>query len=199
MTTRQQWAHNRLATSSTRKQETSAGPRSSSALPIAGVRLWNHRRGFTVPELLAMILLTGLLLLFFSALVPFPSRTASHRATCTSNLHQIGVALELYKDEHAGVYPEALYGFNYPGGVSAGVGPDGKPLPAVVGLYPQYISYKGLVRCPRAPCALDDPGMVRGWHPTLGFAHHPLRLYPVWDSYDGPHTTPFALRVILSL
>jgi hypothetical protein len=100
------------------------------------------------------------------------------------------VALKLYKDEHAGVYPEALYGFDYPGGVSAGVGPDGKPLPAVTGLYPQYFEYKQLLRCPRAPSALDDPGMVRGRHPTVGFTHHPQRLYPVWDSYDGQLEPP---------
>ena len=202
MTTRQQLPHPRAAAFNARQQVTrAAGPRASRALPTAAMRPRNHRRGFTVPKLLAMILLTGLLLLFLSALVPSPSRTTSHRATCFANMHQIGVALRLYKDEHDGVYPEALYGFNYPGGVSAGVGPDGNPLPAVTGLYPQYFNYKQLLRCPRAPCALDDPGMVRGWHPTIGFAHHPQRLYPIWDSYDGqlepPETTGlYAVRYV---
>src|SRR5713226_4665859 len=117
MTTRQESPHERPAAFRAPQQVTRAvGPRASSALPTATMRPWNHRRGFTVPELLAVILVAGLLLLFLSALVPSPSRTTSHRATCTSNLHQIGVAIELYKDDHAGVYPEALYGFNYPGG-----------------------------------------------------------------------------------
>src|SRR3989442_12345907 len=132
MTTRQESPHERPAAFRAPQQVTrAAGPRASRALPTAAMRPRNHRRGFTVPKLLAMILLTGLLLLFLSALVPCPSRTSIHRATCTSNLHQIGVALKLYKDDHAGVYPEALYGFNDPGGTSARVGPDGKPLPAV--------------------------------------------------------------------
>src|SRR5713226_1129851 len=88
------------------------------------------RPGFTMIEMLTVIaiiaILAGILFPVFATV-----RKNVHKATCTSNLHQIGVALKLYRDEHNGVYPEALYGFTVPAA-------NNQPAQQVIGLYPQY-------------------------------------------------------------
>jgi type II secretory pathway pseudopilin PulG len=102
-----------------------------------------------------------------------------HKATCTSNLQQIGVALKLYKDEHNGVYPDALYGFNTPGG--NGVAPQ-----QVLGLYPQYVREPAIFRCPLSPYQLNSTATLPGQLPDTRYAgKYPQRIYPAWDSYDG--------------
>jgi hypothetical protein len=109
-----------------------------------------------------------------------------HKATCTTSLHEIGVALKLYKDEHNGVYPEAIYGFDIPNGVSPGAGPDGKPLPDVTGLYPQYIKETQILRCPLCPYQLANATPLTALLPNLNAQpRYPVRIYPAWDSYDG--------------
>src|SRR5947207_10765238 len=87
------------------------------------------RRGFTMIEMLTVIaiiaILAGILFPVFATV-----RRNVNKTTCTSNLHNIGVALKLYKDEHNGLYPEALYGFAVPGNGT------GQTAQEVQGLYP---------------------------------------------------------------
>lgn len=65
------------------------------------------RRGFTMIEMLTVIaiiaILAGILFPVFATV-----RRNVHKTTCMSNLHQIGVALKIFKDEHNGAYPDAL-------------------------------------------------------------------------------------------
>jgi len=109
-----------------------------------------------------------------------------YKATCTTNLHEIGVAIKIYKDEHNGVYPEAIYGIIVPNVPSPGVGPDGLPLPSVPGLYPQYIKEKTVLRCPLSPYQLADSSTLAASLPNPATQpRYPVRIYPAWDSYDG--------------
>jgi hypothetical protein len=105
-----------------------------------------------------------------------------HKATCTSNLHQIYQALRIYKDEH-GTYPDALYGFKAP--VNSNTGNGG--MQDVFGLYPQYIKDNAVFRCPLSPYQLNSSEVLTGTPPTPGafVNRYPSRIYPAWDSYDG--------------
>ena len=143
------------------------------------------RRGFTMIEMLTVIaiiaILAGILFPVFATV-----RKNVHRSTCMANMHQIGVAVRVYKDEHNGVYPEALFGFDVPGVISAGVGPDGQQLPGVPGLYPQYVKEKQLLRCPISPYQIGDRTPLQGQVPNPQFyGKYATRIYPAWDSYDG--------------
>jgi len=102
-----------------------------------------------------------------------------HKATCTSNLHEIYQALKIYKDDH-GVYPDALYGFNT-------VNSQGGASTQVLGLYPQYVKSNDIFHCPLSPYQLNNAQMVPGVPPTgqVFYGSYPSRMYPAWDSYDG--------------
>jgi prepilin-type N-terminal cleavage/methylation domain-containing protein len=139
-----------------------------------GLRGTLGRPGFTMIEMLTVIaiiaILAGILFPVFATV-----RRNVRKANCTSNLHGFQVALKLYKDDHNGVYPEALLGFK-----DADTGQD------VLYLYPQYIKTKEAFRCPLAPYNLTDERLVAGRHPTGGqFTKHRNRQYSVWNSYDG--------------
>lgn len=64
-----------------------------------------ERRGFTLIELLVVIAIISIL-----ASILFPSfaqaREAARRASCTSNLRQLGIALGMYASDNDGTYPE---------------------------------------------------------------------------------------------
>lgn len=62
--------------------------------------------GFTLTELLVAL---GIMALLAALLIPAVmwARHAAHKATCHSNLHQIGIALETYLDVHRDRYPKA--------------------------------------------------------------------------------------------
>lgn len=61
-------------------------------------------RGFTLVELLVVIAIIALLAaLLFPALSS--AKRSAHKATCASNLRQVGLAIQMYADEHDGQIP----------------------------------------------------------------------------------------------
>lgn len=64
----------------------------------------NKNRGFTLIELLVVVVILGVL---FALLFPVIGRAneAGKRTTCMNNLHQIGMALQMYADDHDGIFP----------------------------------------------------------------------------------------------
>lgn len=66
------------------------------------------RKGFTLIELLAVITIIGLLAaLLFPVFVS--ARENANRTVCESNLHQIGLALQMYQADHEGALPRQFY------------------------------------------------------------------------------------------
>ncbi|HEU0039919.1 MAG TPA: prepilin-type N-terminal cleavage/methylation domain-containing protein, partial [Verrucomicrobiae bacterium] len=114
--------------------------------------------GFTLIELLVVIAIIAILA---AMLLPTLTRsqTSAYRIKCASNLHQLGLAAQMYWDDNAGTCfrygPVAtnggqLYWFGW-----IGPGPEGqRPFDAAAGaLYP-YLQGRGVELCPSLNYAL---------------------------------------------
>ena len=62
------------------------------------------RKGFTLVELLVVIAIIAILA---ALLIPvlLRAKASAHSATCKNRLHQIGVALQMFVDDHGNAYP----------------------------------------------------------------------------------------------
>lgn len=67
------------------------------------------RKGFTLIELLVVIaiiaILAGLLLPALAS-----AKNKARQAACTSGLHQLGLGIQMYADDHSGYFPETTHG-----------------------------------------------------------------------------------------
>ncbi len=69
----------------------------------------NARRAFTLIELLVVIAIIGVLAgLLLPALAKAQSKARA--ASCMSGLHQLGLAIQMYADDHGGYFPETTHG-----------------------------------------------------------------------------------------
>lgn len=110
------------------------------------------RRGFTLIEMLTTIAIIAVL-----AAILFPvfnrARESARQASCMSNMHQIYVATNLYKQDY-GEYPMLLLGVaeNPDGTPFTG---SGTPVPAAQMtrsfLYPRFVKSIETFRCPNNP------------------------------------------------
>lgn len=95
----------------------------------------NQKHGFTLLELLAVVTIIGIL-----AAILLPtlarSREAARRASCLSNLSQLGTSLLLYAQENDGQLPW-----------SGGAG----NAEALKNLFPEYVTSLDLFECPSDP------------------------------------------------
>ena len=66
----------------------------------------SSRRGFTLVELLAVIAIVGMLALLLMVVLP-KVRESAHRATCASNLRQLGLLVLSYTADHKNQLPRS--------------------------------------------------------------------------------------------
>lgn len=85
-------------------------------------RAENRQHGFTLVELLVVISIIGLLVGLLLPAVQ-ASREAARRASCSSNLRQIALALLMFHDNHAS-FPQGGWGSAWIGLAEEGVGED---------------------------------------------------------------------------
>jgi len=155
-------------------------------------RLLHGEAGFTLIELLVVMaiiaILVGILFPTFNI-----ARAKARRSGCRGNLHQIGIALSLYRDDF-GVYPDVLYGAAATGGLAIDPGTLA-PRPGVYyRLFPNYVKSRAVFTCPvsliRPPLgnrAFDPkcvPGNPQGVRFCEGFNVQPIN--PVSVAQGGP-------------
>jgi type II secretory pathway pseudopilin PulG len=110
---------------------------------------------FTLIEaVLVMAILVAL------AAITFPvfarAREGARRTTCKSNLHQIGIAIQLYRDDYDGIDPEK--------GVPLSHSQMGLPYHfALDELYTRYVKNRGVLFCPSAILDRADYASTYWW------------------------------------
>ena len=135
----------------------------------------SFRRGFTLIELLVVITIIGLL-----AALLFPvfakARERARQTVCESNLHQIGLAIQMYQSDNNGVLPDHFF--------------DASALPTNEqpdqDLLLPYAHNPDIYHCP------DEAGPAPAPHSGLLRLDYSYRMYDLM-SYDDTHGLPDAV------
>ena len=149
----------------------------------------NQKCGFTLIELLVVIAIIGILA---SLLLPALSRAkqSAYTTACLSNLHQIGVALNIYVQENGNRLPNCLMLPREP------LVNDTNAQPLTVTLAPN-LQNTNVFHCPADRSTFDTEGSSYTWNCYLDNASydHPDLWSPVTREicnviFGGTYTTP---------
>ena len=144
-----------------------------------------HREAFTLIELLVVIgIIAGLSGLLFPVLIS--ARASAGKATCLSNLHQIGAAIALYAQDYDEYLPYAP-DCDTKRLLSEGYSRYGEPLDSAVRIQPDirtillpYNASAQLFKCPldRVIILIDQPNFKPTWFEEDGSSYQ----YNDWDA-----------------
>ena len=112
------------------------------------------RRALTIVEVLVVLLVIAVVAIL---LIPGPSRMRPEawKSACRGNLHNIGLAVQMYLNDSNGLYP----------GEGDGPSPDLDTTEEIFGsLYPTYIDMTDLFQCPAVgtPVQVTPSGLTGG-------------------------------------
>lgn len=153
-------------------------------------RIFRGRAGFTLIEMMTVI---AIIMILAAILLPVMSRVQeqSRRTECMSNLHQIAVAIKLYKLDERG-YPKDLSERAIPAG-QRWFGPDAdannvpdKTAPGygLATLYPDYIESIKTFSCPDDEADSLDNSMLNGGGDGNPKPDKPNESYDAYDGFD---------------
>ena len=118
------------------------------------------RRGFTLVELLVVVLIVAALAAIGTAVIRSSIRS-SHKAACLSNLRQIGVGLEMYLQDHNALMPT----------LAAGRQSRQEDIPVIETALLPYLESKDVFECPADPEAFAQSGSSYLWNTTQNGLH----------------------------
>jgi len=148
-----------------------------------------NRPGFTLIELLVVIAIIGLLASWLLPVLGRAKRTAATVA-CLSNLHQIGLALNIYEPENNNRLPNCLMLPNQPL-------PDDTNAQSIVLTLQPELQNSNVFHCPADQSLFANDGSSYTWNSYLDNASydHPENWSPVTQEivnviFGGRYTTP---------